>query len=197
MMIGDPGRSSRDSASTNRPPPENPSTRVSRSESIFGLAVSTCTYLSRYARRTSCFATLWGSISGGGLPGTHMKFLRVIVNVLRACNRQRIRLREPRCEFAKVCGESSACRVVRRLPERYGGKRIIGSVVKNSPGHSLTNAAPLLEEKRHSRLLALVTNAHDPLPFYWPSAGSTFTTNDYPINATKIQHSQIFQEWLD
>jgi len=43
----------------------------------------------------------------------------------------------------------------------------------------------LLEEKRHTRLNALVANIKRPFGIHWPSAPTAFSADDNPIDAVK------------
>src|ERR1022692_1493432 len=58
-------------------------------------------------------------------------------------------------------------------------------------------SAPLLEEKRHAIMLALVFNSFYPFRFHRPGLGAGFAADDHPVDAAQINFANIIQQWFN
>jgi len=56
---------------------------------------------------------------------------------------------------------------------------------------------PLFEEKRHTRIVALVTNVEHPCRIHRPSARTGFASNDHPIYFLQVEVWYRTKKWLD
>src|SRR3954454_17449931 len=71
---------------------------------------------------------------------------------------------------------------------------VVGSAIEHSTGLFLSHAAPLFEEKWNALALTLIANGGDPFLFKRPCAGSAFPTYNHPMDATKIEFTQILKQ---
>src|SRR5690606_2647422 len=58
------------------------------------------------------------------------------------------------------------------------------------------DAAPLFEEERYVRLLALPLDVPDPVGFHLPRAVAAFSAHDHPADAGQVEDPQVLQQRL-
>ncbi len=97
---------------------------------------------------------------------------------------------------AKVLGDNTVRRAYQLQSQSQGLLRhlIPGSPFELSSGFLLSCAAPLFEEKRNTRVQALVADFQNPRRVHGAGAGAGFAAHDNPIDAFEIQAGQRPQE---
>ena len=74
---------------------------------------------------------------------------------------------------------------------------IPASAIEQSTGLPLASAAPLLEEKRDTLILAGESQLFDPFQRYRACARATFAADDRPMVALQVDHINRAEKWLE
>jgi hypothetical protein len=74
---------------------------------------------------------------------------------------------------------------------------VISPPIKVPAALAFLHTAPLLEEEQASLLLTLHLDRADPCWFHWSGTGTAFAADDHPVNACKVEWSEILEERLD
>lgn len=86
---------------------------------------------------------------------------------------------------------------IRRWRALEFGQFIMGAALKFTSCDFFSNAAPLLEEEGHTRVLTLVANGEYPSRLHRSRAWAALATNDHPVNTGEVDLSEVLEQWFD